>query len=141
MLASERGSRRALADRYRGALVGVTATLSVLAVWSLVGNQALFAGREAVARKDWADARKDARLARDLLPWSYEPLVVLGDADAGAGDREGALSAYRDAVDRDPRNWVAWLRLAQVASGAERGAAYDRVHQLNPREQGLPGEP
>ena len=40
----------------------------------------------------------------------------------------------------DPRNWVAWLRLAQVARGAERNAAYDRVRELNPLEEGLPGE-
>jgi O-antigen ligase len=140
MLASERRALPAVTFGTRLGLVGVTGTLSVLAVWSLVGNQALFAGREAVARKNWSDARKDARLARDLLPWSYEPLVVLGDADAGAGNRQGALQAYRDAVDRDPRNWIAWLRLAQVTTGAERAAAYDRVHQLNPRQRNLPGE-
>ena len=140
MLASERRTLPSLRTGDRVALIGVTATLSVFAVWSLVGNQALFAGREAVARKDWTEARNDARRARDLLPWSYEAFIVLGDADSGAGDRQGALSAYREAVDRDPSNWIAWLRLAQVASGAERTAAYDRVHELNPRERDLPGE-
>ena len=76
----------------RLALVGVTGALSVLAVWSLVGNQALFAGREAVARKDWATARDHARRAQALLFWSHEPDFVLGDAAAGLGDREGALA-------------------------------------------------
>jgi hypothetical protein len=114
--------------------------LSVFAVWSLVGNQALYAARDAVARDDWSSARKDARRARALLFWSYEPELVLGDAAAGSGDREGALRAYRDAVAHDPNNWVAWLRLAQVARGSERAAAYDRVRLLNPREEGLPGE-
>ncbi len=56
-----------------------------------------------------------------------------------SGTGRGA-PAYRDAVADDPQNWVAWLHLAQVARGAERAAAYRRVHELNPREEGLPGE-
>jgi hypothetical protein len=140
LVAAERRSRGGMLPGSRLALVGVTGTLSVLAVWTLVGNQALFAGREAVARKDWSDARGDARRAQALLQWSHEPDLVRGDAEAGLGNRDGALSAYRDAVEKDPRNWVAWLRVAQVARGAERAAAYDRVRELNPREEGLPGE-
>jgi hypothetical protein len=140
LVSSERRSRESLGDGSRLALVGLTGTLTVLAVWSLVGNQALFAGREAVGRKDWSAAYDNARRARALLGWSHEPLIVLGDARAGLGDREGALEAYREAVEMNPGNWAAWLRLAQVARGAERDAAYDRVHRLNPREEGLPGE-
>jgi hypothetical protein len=140
LASAERRRHGLLGDGSRLALVGVTGTLSVFAVWSLVGNQALFAGREAVARKDWSEAYDEARRARALLGWSHEPLIVLGDAEAGLGDRQGALEAYREAVERNPRSWSAWLRLAQVARGAERAAAYDRVHQLNPREEDLPGE-
>ena len=44
LVAAERRRRGSLRAGSRLALVGVTATLSVLAVWSLVGNQALFAG-------------------------------------------------------------------------------------------------
>jgi tetratricopeptide (TPR) repeat protein len=104
-----------------------------------VGNQALFAGQEAVRRKDWVDARDDGRRAQALLFWSAEPDLVLGDAAAGLGDRTSALESYRDAVAADPESWVAWLRLAQVARGAERADAYRRVRELNPREEGLPG--
>ena len=140
LVTAERRRAGRLLPGSRLALVGVTGTLSVLAVWSLVGNQALFAAREALGRKDWSEARDHAQRAQELLFWSHEPDQALGDAEAGLGDREGALRAYRDAVERDPRNWVAWLRLAQVARGAERAAAYDRVRELNPREEGLPGE-
>jgi O-antigen ligase len=136
---SERRAPRPLGSRTRGALVAVLAVLSVAAVLSLVGNQALFAAREAVDRKDWSQARDDGRRAHALLPWSFEPELVLGDAAAGLGDREGALRDYREAVDKDPQNWVAWLRVAQVARGEERRAAYAQVRELNPREQGLPG--
>lgn len=140
LLASERRPRGPLHPGSRLALVGVTGTLSVLAVWSLVGNQALFAGREAVNREDWSDARDHARRAEALLVWSHEPEFVLADAAAGLGERDGALRAYREAVATDPRNWIAWIRLARVARGAERDAAYDRVRQLNPLIEGLPSE-
>jgi len=48
-------------------LIGAAGVLSVVAVWSLVANQALFAGRDALARKEWVDARRDARRAHALL--------------------------------------------------------------------------
>ena len=139
VVTAERGAPPKLGVPARPVLIAAGVLLSVCAVWSLVGNQALFAGREALVRKDWADAREDARRARTLLFWSAEPELVLGDADAGLGDRQGALHEYRDAVATDPRSWVAWLRLAQVARGEERAKAYRRVRQLNPREEGLPG--
>jgi O-antigen ligase len=140
LLAAEHRPGGGLLHGTRIALLGVTGTLSVFAVWSLVGNQALFAGREAISRKDWHAAREHAQRAEVLLFWSHEPELVLGDAAAGLGDREGALEAYRDAVEMDPRRWIAWLRIARVARGAESDAAHDRVRQLNPREEGLPGE-
>jgi len=43
-------------------------------------------------------------------------------------------------TEKDPRDWVAWYRLAQVARGAERDAAYDRVRELNPLVEGVPGQ-
>lgn len=140
LVSVERRSGGVLLAGSRLMLVGLTGTLSVFAVWSLVGNQALQAGLDAATRKEWSEARAHALRARSLLSWSHEPDLLLGDAAAGLGDREAAVRAYRDAVAEDPRNWVAWLRLAQVARGAERAAAYDRVHELNPREEGLPGE-
>ena len=140
LVEAERRRMALLQPGTRLALVGATATLSVLAVWSLVGNQALFAGRDAIERKDWIEARDDARRAQALLFWSHEPDLVRADAAAGLGDREGALRASREAVEKDPRNWLAWLRLAQVARGVESDAAYDRVRELNPLVEGLPGE-
>lgn len=140
LVAVERRRHERVGAGGRLSLIGVGAALSVLAVWSLVGNQALFAGRDAIAGKDWTTARSDGRRARALLFWSHEPDLVLADAAAGLGDRQGALDAYRDAVDKDPRDWVAWYRLAQVARGAEMDAAYDRVRELNPLVEGVPGQ-
>ena len=140
LLASERGRLRPLSEASRWPLVAVSVALTAIALVSLVGNQALFAGREALARGDWREAAEHARRAESLLVWSFEPHVVLGDAAAGSGDRALALEAYRDATAIDGRNWAVWLRLAQVARGNERRAAYRRVHELNPRERELPGE-
>lgn len=140
LLASERGAPGArIGSRARLSLACLTAALSVCAVWSLVANQALHAGREAVDRGRWQEAQDHARRAQTLLPWSHEPELVLGDAAAGGGDRRAALVAYRRAVEVDSRNWVAWLRLAQVARGDERRIAYGRVRELNPLEGDLPG--
>jgi O-antigen ligase len=139
LTASERRGPRLLASGPSGVLAAVTGILSLAAVWSLVGNQALFAARDAVDRKDWVAARDDGRRAHALLLWSFEPALVLGDAAAGLGDRDVALHDYREAVEKDPQNWVAWLRVAQVARGTERSQAFERVRELNPREEGLPG--
>lgn len=139
MLASERRGRALLAGSGRFLLLAGTVPVSVFAVISLVGNQALFAAREAARQKDWISARDHARRAETLLPWSFEPLIVRGDAEAGLGHRAASLAAYRSAVSTDPENWVAWLRLAQVAQGSERAAAYARVRVLNPLEDDLPG--
>jgi hypothetical protein len=140
LLCANRTPGRPLGTGLRLALIGAGTVASLLAVWSLVGNQALFAAREALERQEWGAAIEDGRHARTLLVWSHEPELVLGEAEAGRGDRLAAVGAYRNAVEEDPENWVAWLHLAQVATGAERAAAYDRVRELNPREEGLPGE-
>jgi hypothetical protein len=140
LLAVERGSLRPLPDAARWPLLAASAALTVVSLVSLVGNQALYAGREALARGELDEATDHALRAEDLLPWSFEPHYVLGDAAGRRGDRAGALREYRRAVDMDGENWVAWLRLAQVARGAERQAAYERVRELNPRERDLPGD-
>jgi hypothetical protein len=142
LLAAERGVEEAsVPPGARWPLLAASVALTTFALVSLVGNQALFAGREAVLRKEWSDVEDHARRAERLLPWSFEPHIVLGDAAAGLGDRPRAVAEYRRAVTVDSRNWIAWLRLAQVARGPERRAAYERVHELNPLERDLPGEP
>jgi tetratricopeptide (TPR) repeat protein len=141
LLAAEGGAVRPLRGAAHWPLLAGSVALTVCALVSLVGNQALFAGREALLREEWREADEHGRRAEILLPWSFEPHLVRGDAAARLGDRARAVEEYREAVEVDPRSWIAWLRLAQVARGAERLAAYRRVHELNPLERDLPGEP
>jgi tetratricopeptide (TPR) repeat protein len=141
LLASERRRPRPPLRLVSRLVLTGSVVLTALALVSLVGNQALFAAEEALARNESGKAMHHARRARSLLPWSFEPHLVLGDAAAQRGQRGRALQEYRRAVDMDRQNWVLWLRLGQVARGAERRRAYERVHQLNPRERDLPGQP
>ncbi len=122
LLASDRRRARLIPERARIALVAASVGLSIGAVWSLVGNQALFAGREALAREDWNDAGAHARRARALLFWSAEPDLVLGDAAAGRGDRQGALT-------RVPR------------SGLDGSRAAGSHGSTSPRSHAAPNEP
>ena len=140
LLAAERGPVRPLPDLARWPLLAGSVALTAAALVSLVGNQALFAGREDLLRGDLAGAVENADHAEALLPWAFEPLYVQGDAARRAGDRAAAVRAYRQAIDLDDQNWVSWLRLAQVARGAERRAAFARVRELNALEGDLPGE-
>jgi len=141
LLAAERGSPTPLPDAARWPLLTGSVAFTAAALVSLVGNQALYGGREALARGDLAEAHDHAIRAEALLPWSFEPYYVLGDTAARRGDRAKALRAYRRAVDMDGESWVAWVRLAQVARGAERRGAYERARELNPRAPEFPGEP
>ena len=120
LLASERMTPRLLhaegAHVRSSASVGVL--LSVLAVWSLVGNQALFAGREALRAAGLGWRRASMRAGRRaLLFWSAEPAGRPRRRRSRPGRPQAALAAYREATAIDPQNWVAWLRLAQVARG------------------------
>jgi O-Antigen ligase len=132
LLAVEPGRAMALPELGRRLLLVPAVGLTLFAVVSLVGNQALFAGREAVARGERRAAEEHGRRAEALLPWSVEPELVLGDAAAGAGDTATALEEYRDAAAKDGSNWLVWSRIAQFASGVEQRAASARVRELNP---------
>ena len=92
LLASDRRRPTPFAGASRWVALGLSICLTAVSIVSLVGNQALFAARDDVARKNWASATDDGRRARGLLFWSQEPELVLGDAAAGLGDRAAALS-------------------------------------------------
>jgi O-antigen ligase len=133
LLAQDRGFARPLSNTARTAVLVPAVGLTLFAVVSLVGNQALFAGREALARGELARAAEHGRRADSILRWSTEPELVIGDAAARAGDVEAALEQYREALRVDERRWIFWLRIAQGTTGRERSEALQRLRELNPR--------
>lgn len=75
-------------------------------------------------------------LAADLNPWAVEPLIVRSIVLAGDGRTGAAVRAAREATDRGPENWAAWLALGHVervaGNHAAAATAMARARHLNP---------
>ena len=66
------------------------------------------------------------------MPWSVEPLVLLGRAQAAAGERGAARETFRRAASVEPEYWRVWLELAAVSKGAnERRHSGERVPSIH----------
>src|SRR5262249_5042743 len=80
-----------------------------------------------------SDARRAARFDR----LSGRPDLAMARAMLRTGDNAGALEAARRAAGAEPRFWVAWQVLAQIAARqgapATARAAQERVSGLAPR--------
>jgi len=116
--------------------VAVVGLVPVVAVTTL-GNRAESASAEAFGDRDFDRAAAEAETAERFAPWSVEPLVLLGRAQAAAGDHMSARATFRRAAAREPEHWRVWYELAAVSSGARRAAALGRARALNPLESQL----
>jgi hypothetical protein len=134
LLASARREERALelGPVARGAGVAATLVLVVVAFATLTGNSAIAASDRAADDGNWAKAADQARKAKRWAPWSSEPWQRLGEARLGQGDFVDAESDFREAIDREPRDFELWLDLARATEGVDRARALARAHELNP---------
>jgi O-antigen ligase len=132
LVARREGEERILATGLRaaGAVVGVAA--AAFAFVGLVGNTALARAQTANGHHRFADAVTAATTARRWMPWSPEPLQVLGTARLRQGDIASAEAHYRAAIALDPKNWQPWLDLAAVLHGQARARAVARARALYP---------
>jgi len=73
-----------------------------------------------------------AKDARRWAPWSSQPWEQLAAVRRTQGDQAQERAAYRQAVRKDPRNWLLWLDLLSVSKGAERTHALAQLVELNP---------
>jgi O-Antigen ligase/Tetratricopeptide repeat len=122
--------------RFRIAAGAAAAVMAGAAFVGLVGSSALSASDHAAVATpaDWEEAADEARKAEDWAPWSSEPWQRLGDAQFGEGDLAAARESYRKAIEKEPSDWLLWLRLAEASSGAQREAALRQAARLNPLE-------
>ncbi len=81
-------------------------------------------------------ALADGRRARWLNPLAVDPLLALGDAEAGAGAGNAALARYRQAVRLQPENSSTWYALGSYELFTHRYRAalhdLDRAYGLDP---------
>jgi O-antigen ligase len=131
------GSPRTVAgafERRRILLLAIVLALVPIAALGALGARAEAASADAAAEKDYDRAVAEARRAERLEPWSVEPLLLLGRAQALGGDRVAARSTFRRALRREPQSWRLWYELAAVSTGTERRVALREARALNPLE-------
>jgi hypothetical protein len=88
-------------------------------------------------RTDLAGAYRDLDNAADLNPWSSRALAAKADIALANGDRETALSATDDGIDRTPDDWLLYFLRARAQGASDRaGAAQSlaRAKQLSPHD-------
>jgi O-antigen ligase len=122
-----------LTNRARGGLVAIGVAIGVGAFVGGVGNQAIAASGDAAARGNYAKAESEARTATTWAPWSDQPWVDLAAALVGQGHPDEAAAALRTATRKDPYDWIAWRRLADVTVDPERFHALQMSAKLNPK--------
>jgi hypothetical protein len=132
LLASARADAASENLRRRHALLALAVAGTALALLSVLGNVPLGRSRDALAASRWAAAASAAHTAQRWMPWSSEPLRLLGEAYLGAGDVAGARASFRSGVRKDPVSWKLWLDLALASNDQERRVALEHAQTLNP---------
>lgn len=120
--------------RTRIAGAAVALVLSAAAFVGLIGFSALTASDNAAAAvsADWRESATEARKAERWLPWSSEPWQRLGEAQIAQGRLRDARRSIRNAIAKEPDDWLLWFRLAEASSGADRRRALAQARRLNP---------
>jgi hypothetical protein len=121
----------------RGVRAGILVAIAVVAVGALVGlrgNAAAAASQRAASVGHWVAAEGDARTAVAWEPWSADARIALGTALLGEGRNAEARTAFRAAIARDSRSWVAWYDLARASTGTARQNALAHATRLDPHE-------
>jgi O-antigen ligase len=138
LVLAEREPRPAFGRAPRAAAVAAAVLLGLLALGALAGNAALGAASAALDADNPTRAARDARWAKQLVPWSAEPWRLHGEALLSEGNVEGARRDFETALRKDPSDWDSWVDLALVTNGRARKEAVERSGQLNPLERSLP---
>jgi tetratricopeptide (TPR) repeat protein len=125
----------------RSRILGVIALVAL----ALVAVPLYLSGRymQRASEKSSADpqgAIADLNRAADLDPLEAEPLLVEGAIESRLGERDQALAAFREAVDREPRNYAAHYLIARELADANPQAArleLREARKLNPSDPSI----
>jgi hypothetical protein len=142
LLAAARSSVRGepIGRAHAAGWVLAAAACSAAAAVGLLGNSALSSAVDAARTGDPVTAEHEARIAARLAPWSSTPLLVLGDLELGAGDRNLAAQEYVAAARRNPDEWRAWYGLELTGDEAARLRARHALARLDPLTFGTRGD-
>jgi len=122
-----------LSTRWRAGLVTAAVLIGAMAFLGGVGNEAVASSVNAADRGNYVKAESEARRAMAWAPWSDQGWVDLAAALVGQGQRDEAAAALRTATRKDPVDWIAWRRLADVTVDPERFHALQMSAELNPK--------
>jgi O-Antigen ligase len=126
-----------LAPRGQRIAVALGALVAVVAAVPVYLSTTLTARAETQAAESTQRALDSLSLATDVNPWAVHPLIVRSTILLDDGRTDGAIRAARDATQRGPNDWTAWIALAdaQRAGGhhAASAVAIRRARLLNPK--------
>jgi O-antigen ligase len=119
--------------RSRTVGLAVVLVLAAGALVGLIGNATMATALAKLEAGDYGSAERDAQRAATWAPWAAEPWRLQGTIHLRKGERVRAQRAFREATERDPRNWVLWVELGDVSQTPGRRLAHARAAALNPR--------
>jgi len=127
--------------------LGQRVALAVAALLAAVLSIPAYLSTDAVARAESKTATSSTQALAELAaaerlnPFAAEPLIVRSAILQLDDNPRAALSAAREATERDPKDWSTWIVLAEVRRGigdnAGARAARARAASLNPRASQL----
>lgn len=131
---SEPLARRPAALRAAGVAAAVLAC--ALQVPTLAGVTRVEDSQAAFRAGDVDGAKEAAADAADLEPWAASPYVQLALIDEADGSLTEAERHVREAIEREPTNWVHWELLARIEDARDEPeaaeAAYEEARRLRP---------
>jgi hypothetical protein len=125
------GERLLVRRGRRNVAVALLLALAVVAFVGLLGNAAAAKSESAARSGDFPVAASYAHRAVRWAPWSSVGWKDLGEAQLALHQLGPARRSLREAIAKDPRNWVLWLDLSAASDGPAKRAALARALQLN----------
>ena len=95
------------------------------------GRALMTSAMASAAESRWDDARHQIARAIELVPDSAVLRAAAGEIETAAGDRDGAIQRYKEALDRDPGNHALREKVANLAlESQEYGLAASLFEEL-----------